>query len=112
MSLRREQQLAGLGDLEAPQVVTFSGPLACSQVIFQPETLLPKINALISAVASLHFSFRIPDSYLPTWADTRFGKFTQVLPGQRAPDLAPGQGDSLGGVSREGREFSPLCLCA
>lgn len=80
-------------------------------MIFQPESPLPKINSAIFTAASLHFSFGIPDSYLPTWADTGFGKFTRVLPGQRAPDLAQGQGDSLGVVTRKGRILGSFLAC-
>lgn len=78
VSLRGQQWLPGMGDLEPPQAVTFSGPLASSQVIFQPESPRPKINSAIFAAASLHFSFGIPDAYVPTWAETGFGKFIWV----------------------------------
>lgn len=77
--LRGCQQLAGVGDLGPAQAVTFSGPLACSQVIFQPESPWPKINSAIFTVASLYFSFGIPDAYVPTWAETCFVKFIWVL---------------------------------
>lgn len=73
MSPRRGQRLAGLGDLEPPQAVTFCGPLACSQVIFQPESPLPKINSAIFPAASLHFSFGIPD-FSPNLGRCRFRK--------------------------------------
>lgn len=77
-SLRGRQRLPGVGDLEPPQAVTFSGPLARSQGIFQPESLRPKINSGTFTAASLHFSFGIPDAYVPTWAETGFGKFIWV----------------------------------
>lgn len=75
VSLRGHQWLPGMGDLEPPQAVTFSGPLASSQVLFQSESPWPKINSAIFTVASLP---GIPDAYVPTWAETGFGKSVWV----------------------------------
>ena len=80
-------------------------------MIFQPESPLPKINSAIFTAASLHFSFGIPDSCLPNRADAGCGKFNWVFPGQRAPDLARGQRESLGVVMRKGRILGSFLAC-
>lgn len=78
VSLRGRQRLPGVGDLGPPPAVPFSGPLARSQAIFQPESQWPKINSAIFTAASLYFSSGIPDAYVPTWAETGFVRLIWV----------------------------------